>query len=120
MVAGEYPLGIAYTNGVERVKERGAPIDWIDTTEPIVTGINAIGIGAGAKNPNMAKLFVDFLLSKKGQEILSNQKRIPVHNDVKPIFSKADPAKLKLRQVPEEVYRNINEYASQFKKIFGL
>jgi iron(III) transport system substrate-binding protein len=120
IVAGEYPLGIGYANGVERARERGAPVDWVDTTDPIVTGTNAVGIGAGSRNPNAAKLFVDFLLSRRGQGILKSQKRVPVRDDIKPLFIKADPARLRLRQVPEEVYRNIGEYGSHFRKIFGL
>ncbi|MGH7928279.1 MAG: ABC transporter substrate-binding protein, partial [Candidatus Binatia bacterium] len=120
IAAGEAPLGLPYANATERIKKAGAPVDWVDTLKPIVTGLNYIGISARAKHPHTAKLFTDFILSKKGQEIFRSRGRLPARSDVKPLFPKADPAKLHLAQIPGEVHSNIKEYAQQFRKIFGL
>ncbi|MGH8544806.1 MAG: ABC transporter substrate-binding protein [Gammaproteobacteria bacterium] len=118
--AGEFPLGIPYANEIEKLKKKGAPVEWVDTLDPIVTGLNAIGIGAKSSNPNTAKLFIDFILSKEGQGIIRDRERLPAREDIKPLSLKADPAKLKLQQVPREVYSDIAKYAEQFRKIFGL
>ena len=40
--------------------------------------------GARASHPNAAKLFIDFTLSKEGQEKLWDFQRIPSRNDVEP------------------------------------
>jgi len=119
IAAGESPLGFPYANTTERLKEQGAPVDWVDTLDPIVTGLNYIGISAKPNNPNAARLFIDFILSKKGQEIIRSLGRLPVRADVKPIYPKADPTKLKLKQIPTEVYVNSKTYAEQFREIFN-
>jgi iron(III) transport system substrate-binding protein len=119
IAAGESPLGFPYANTTERLKEQGAPVDWVDTLDPIVTGLNYIGISAKPNNPNAAQLFIDFILSKKGQEIVRSLGRLPVRADVKPIYPKADPTKLKLKQIPTEVYVNSKTYAQQFREIFN-
>jgi ABC-type Fe3+ transport system substrate-binding protein len=41
-----------------------------------------VSISAGAPHPNAAALFVDFLLSKPGQEIMASQGRWVSRNDV--------------------------------------
>lgn len=118
--AGEFPLGIPYANEIEKLKKKGAPVEWVDTFDPIVTGLNAIGIGAKSSNPNTAKLFIDFILSKEGQGMIRDRERLPAREDIKPLSLKADPAKLKLKQVPREVYSDMGKYAEQFRKLFGL
>jgi iron(III) transport system substrate-binding protein len=120
IAAGEAPLGLPYANSTERMKKEGAPVDWVDTFNPIVTGLNYIGIAGRPKNPHTAKLFIDFILSQKGQEIFRSRGRLPARSDVKPLFPKADPAKLRLAQIPGEVHSNIREYAQQFRAIFGV
>lgn len=120
IAAGEAPLGIPYANAVERMKKEGAPVDWVNTFKPIVTGLNYIGIGAKSPNRNTARLFVDFILSQKGQEIFRDRGRLPARNDVKPLFPKADPAKLNLVQIPGEVHSNLRDYGQQFRTIFGI
>lgn len=118
--AGEAPLAWAYNFRIERMKKEGAPVDWIDTFDPIVVTMNGLGLGAKATNPNAAKLFIDFALSKKGQEMVREMRRIPARGDVEPLAPKMDQSKLKLKAVPKEVYLNLEDYAREFRKIFGL
>jgi iron(III) transport system substrate-binding protein len=118
--AGETALAWAYNFRIERMKKEGAPVDWIDTFDPIVVTVNGIGLSAKPTNPNSAKLFVDFTLSKRGQEMIREMRRIPARSDVKPLAPKMDQSKLKLKAVPKEVYLNLDQYAQEFRKIFGL
>jgi iron(III) transport system substrate-binding protein len=117
---GEVAMGFPYANQVERLKAKGSPIDWVPSFNPTVTGVNVIGLSAKPAHPNAGKLFVDFLLSKKGQEVIREMGRLPVRKDVKPLSERADPDKLKLQPVTGEVYVNIRNYAEQFRKLFGL
>ena len=39
--------------------------------------------------------------------------------DIEPLAPKMDQSKLKLKGVPKEVYANLDEYAREFRKIFG-
>jgi iron(III) transport system substrate-binding protein len=82
--------------------------------------LNGIGLSTEAKNPNRAKLFIDFVISKQGQEMIRKMHRIPSRPDVKPIASKMDQTKLQLTPVPKEVLLNLDRYAKEFRAIFGL
>jgi len=81
--AGEFPLVIAYANIIQYLAEKGAPIDWV-ALEPAVISVNTVMAGAKASHPNAAKLFIDFTLSKEGQEKLWDFQRIPSRSDVEP------------------------------------
>jgi len=120
VAAGEAPLGLPYANSTERFKRQGAPVDWVDTLNPIVTGLNYIGISAKPKNPNTAKLFVDFIVSKTGQEIIRDRGRLPARPSVQPLSPKAHSARLNLQRIPEEVYLKNPYFASEFRRIFNL
>ena len=118
--AGEVPLAWAYNFRIERMKRDGAPVDWVDTFDPIVVTINGIALSAKATHPNAAKLLINFATSKKGQEMIREMRRIPARSDVKPLAAKMDQSKLKLKAVPKEVYSGLDDHAREFRKIFGL
>lgn len=118
--AGEVPLAWAYNFRIERMKRDGAPVDWIDTFDPIVVTVNGIALSAKAAHPNSAKLLINFATSKKGQEMIREMRRIPARSDVKPLAPKMDQSKLKLKAVPNEVYSGLDDHAREFRKIFGL
>ena len=118
--AGETALAWAYSFRIERMKRDGAPVEWVETFDPIVVTISGMALGAKAANPNAAKLLIDFATSKKGQEMVREMRRIPARSDVKPFAPKMDQNKLKLKAVPKEVYLGMDDYAREFRKIFGL
>jgi ABC-type Fe3+ transport system substrate-binding protein len=82
LAAGESPLGLTYLHQVGSMKRKGAPVDWIRTAQPIVTGLKPISLSAKAAHPNAGKLFIDFVLSKEGQELIRSFNRISGRLDV--------------------------------------
>ena len=82
LAAGEFPIGITYSHQAATMKRRGAPVEWVRTAQPIVTGLKPIGLSAKAQHPNAAKLFIDVALSKEGQELIKSFNRIPDRGDV--------------------------------------
>jgi hypothetical protein len=52
--------------------------------------------------------------------MVREMRRIPARSDVKPFAAKMDQSKLKLKAVPKEVYLGMDDYAREFRKIFGL
>jgi iron(III) transport system substrate-binding protein len=120
MAAGEFPLAIVYAHRIEDMKKKGAPVEWVNTTDPIVASVTGIGISARPNNPNIAKLFIDFVLSKKGQEMIRSFNRIPARLDVEPLSPRMDQAKLKLKVVPPDMETRYKEYGQEFRRIFGL
>jgi len=118
VVAGEYPLIIAYNQTIQRMTSRGAPIDWIPL-EPAVTQVNPAMIAAKSPHPNAARLFYDYILSRDGQEQLRSYQRIPVRKDVEP-----DPSKLfrgfkYVIENPED-YKDFDATVKQYLEIFKL
>jgi iron(III) transport system substrate-binding protein len=113
--AGEFPLVIAYANIIQYLAEKGAPVDWV-ALEPAVISVNTVMAGAKANHPNAAKLFIDFTLSKEGQEKLWDFQRIPSRSDVEP-----KPARLfrgyKRYVVHPEETRNLDETAKLYSQI---
>jgi len=83
VMAGEFPLIIAYAPTIQRYTAKGAPIDWV-TLEPVPVQINAVMLSAHSPNPNAAKLFINFMLSKQGQEQLVGFQRIPTRQGIDP------------------------------------
>ncbi|OGQ55065.1 MAG: hypothetical protein A2W66_06065 [Deltaproteobacteria bacterium RIFCSPLOWO2_02_56_12] len=120
VVAGEMPLGWVYDFRIETMKKEGAPIEWVDTLNPIVVEVGGIGLGAKAKNPNAAKLFIDFVLSKEGQQVVRGAQRTPSRKDVEPLVAKMDQSRLKLKSVPDEVENNLKQYANEYREIFRI
>jgi iron(III) transport system substrate-binding protein len=118
--AGEVPLAWAYNFRIERMKNEGAPVEWIESFDPIVVTLSGMGLSTKAGNPNSAKLLIDFATSKKGQQMVRGMRRIPARSDIEPLAPKMDQTKLKLKAVPKEVYLHLDDYAREFRKIFGL
>jgi iron(III) transport system substrate-binding protein len=83
-VAGEFPIVVdAFPEEVLQLKNAKAPVDFI-ISEPFVSvkTPTTLSISAGAPHPYAAALFVDFLLSKSGQEIMAGQGRWVSRSDV--------------------------------------
>ena len=61
--------------------KKGAPVDWIKM-EPATGTLSVISIHKNAPHPNAAKLLVDFIISKEGQEVFRDADYITAHPDV--------------------------------------
>ncbi len=79
VASGEIPLALTtYSHGAEKMKQRGAPVEWFAIT-PAIGRANGIGIARSAPHPHAAALFVDFLLSPEGQAILQKGGYVPAN-----------------------------------------
>jgi iron(III) transport system substrate-binding protein len=102
---------------VERMKERGAPIDWIALgAAPVV--MVGIGISAQAAHPNAAKLYLDFVLSREGQKLAQTPGRFVARAD---LGAEASSATREIKRVPVNpaLAEKLDEYAKQLRSIFG-
>lgn len=120
MSAGEFPLVVVvYPDRVEQMKQKGQPVEWVQTADPILVNLAPVGIAANAPHPNSAKLFIDYLLSKEGQDILRKRNRISARPDVTPLVPAMETSKLKLVPLDPEIPTN-PAHVKQFRKVFGL
>ncbi|HEU4352640.1 MAG TPA: extracellular solute-binding protein [Burkholderiales bacterium] len=98
VASGEIPFALTtYSHGAEKMKQRGAPVEWF-AIAPAIGRANGIGVVSKPPHPHAAALFVDFLLSPEGQQILQKGGYVPANLRV------ADPAqKLTLQFVDPAV-----------------
>lgn len=116
VAAGEFPLAFSINeNNVENFKQRGAPIDWVRLADPLYGELVPIGMMAGAPHPNAARLFVDYTLSKEGQELFRNLGKLPARSDVAPKFN---IERDKIKMIPPEEEAKTGYYAKLFDDLF--
>jgi iron(III) transport system substrate-binding protein len=118
VAAGEVNSALAaYSQNFENLKRDCAPVDWVPL-DPVYGNLNPMGLSAKAPRPNAGKLFIDFVLSKGGQEVIRAQRRVPDRIDVLP-----DPPKLaqgfSAVFTADEVYANFDQYVKLFQDTFG-
>ena len=81
----------AHIQGVERLKRRGAPVDW-RPLQPAFGQPSSVGVTRRAPHPHAALLFADFILSREGQEIIKARNRVPSSRAVDSPLNKFDYA----------------------------
>ncbi len=101
---------------VERVKEKGAPIDWLSVglSPAIMVGI---GLSAHAPHPNAAKLFLDFVLSREGQMLMRAPGRRVARQDL--VGQSTKDQSIKMVPVKPALADRLDDYANQLRAIFG-
>ena len=118
VAAGEFKGALtAYSQTFEQMKPAGAPVEWV-YLNPVFANIHPTGIAAKAPHPNAARLFIDFVLSKRGQELVRGMNRIPDRSDTPPEQARFIEG-IKPAFAPTEVLENFEGYAKQFHDIFG-
>jgi iron(III) transport system substrate-binding protein len=118
IAAGEAALDINIPDAsVERLKEKGAPIDWVSVGESpaIMVGI---GLSAQAAHANAAKVFLDFVLSREGQKLMQAPGRLVARRDLAAEQS-ALTQHIKIVPVKPALADKLDEYAKQLRTIFG-
>ena len=118
VAAGEASLDIDIpAPSVDRVRKRGAPIDWV-AFPPAPASLIGIGISSQPIHPNAARLYVYFFLSLEGQKTLADLGRYLARLE----FMQEQMAKAKgLQMIPvnPELGENITEYSKLMREIFG-
>jgi iron(III) transport system substrate-binding protein len=121
VAAGEfalYPDG--YPRRVEVLRERGSrTVDWV-WLEPVIAQLHPAALPAKTSHPNAAKLFIDYLLSREGQELIGLQfGRLATRPGVKLKYPRMSIEGRKVHwSDPSVVAKNANRYAELFQGIF--
>ncbi|MCH7913369.1 MAG: extracellular solute-binding protein [Deltaproteobacteria bacterium] len=118
LIAGEYPLCLCYVHQIDRVKKKGAPVDWVKNEKLFVVNIlHPILIASQARHPNAARLFMNFALSKEAQQLMIKLGRVgSSHPDVV-----TDVPKI-VKFVPEDlsVYDRQKELGKEFERVLKV
>lgn len=118
VAAGEASIDVNIpAPSVDRLKKRGAPIDWV-AFPPAPATMIGIGLTSQPLHPNTARLYVDFVLSREGQKVLADMGRYSARAE----FMKEQAIKVKglqMTAVNPELGENIEEYTKLMRDIFG-
>ena len=118
VTAGELEIGVTlYIQRIEKLKEKGAPIEWVGLS-PTIAEIHPIAISAHAPHPNCARLFVDFILSQKGQEKIASFYRTPSRMDVDHKVPGLKKQLKNLRIIDASMVDEYDKYVDLFAKFF--
>ncbi len=84
LTSGEFPVikGIDYVLANQAAE--GAPVAFLFPEEGAVTVASPLAIPAAAQNVEAARAFIDFIISREGQEVMVGKFFIPVRTDVDP------------------------------------
>jgi iron(III) transport system substrate-binding protein len=118
VAAGEFNGTLtAYMHNFDTLKASGAPVEWVPLA-PSFANLHPVALSAKSPHPSAGKLFIDFMLSQKGQEVVRSLRRIPDRSDTLP-----DPPTLLQGVTPAftapEIYDDFDLYIKLFQEIFG-
>jgi len=117
LAAGEFPISAGvYEYSVEDLKAKGAPVDWFGL-EPVITYTVAVSLPSQPNHPNAAKLFIEWLLSKEGQEVINQYGRVPIRDDVESKYGKI-LKQHKLLMTDVDLGQKETEINETFRKLF--
>lgn len=122
VIAGQYPLALStFSHHSELSLAKGAPVKWLKF-EYVTGTVDPIYMIKNAPHPNAAKLFIEFVLSKKGQEIIRDAGYIPADPDVPATIARLKPEQggfkavfLPLQQVEADMPKWVKIYGELFK-----
>ncbi len=70
LVSGQVPLSpTIFDSNMATAKRKGAPVEW-RPLEPVLTNVGASGMTTRSPHPHAALLFLDYLHSKEGQQVV--------------------------------------------------
>lgn len=120
VASGLAKYGIIADADVIRAKANGSPVELVFPKEGVSFITEPAAILSTAKSPEAAKAFVDFLLSKEGQELVAKQGNMPIDPQVAPPagFPKLSEIKL-LPMDADKAVETDTTVREQFTEIFG-
>src|SRR6185503_1940211 len=102
-------------------KAKGNPLAVVYPEDGAVLMVSASGIVKNAPAPNAAKLFMEYLLSREGNDVMVSQHQDPVNKHVKPMAGAKSIADVKtIRPTPVEIEKGIPEVKELFRETFGI
>ncbi|MDR7556138.1 MAG: ABC transporter substrate-binding protein [Armatimonadota bacterium] len=118
--AGEYAIGISFVHSFGRVIEQGFPVKLV-IPEPTPGEVGAVSIIAGGPNPEGARRFVEFMMSREAQQAYTDLSyTTPVRTDVKLPPGAVPRHQIKLMKYdPEAAARDRDAILREWTRRFG-
>jgi ABC-type Fe3+ transport system substrate-binding protein len=121
VIGGEHALVLGVSaHNTEISRKAGAPVAWLPLGSAWATP-HTIGVTSAAPHPNAARLFVDFTVSKEGQEIFRKAGYLPARSDVPPLSAAISPELGGFPAnvlAPEALESNLAHWSDVYTEIF--
>ncbi len=120
VAAGTRPYGIVVDFLPIREAAKGSPVAFVFPEEGVSAVTEPVAIMQGARNLDAAQAFVDFVLARDGQELVSEQGYLPAHPEVAPPagFPARDSIALMPLDIKSALAREA-ELKQRFDDLFG-
>lgn len=123
LVRGEIALAISAPSIVSAQRAGGAPVNSILFDEGTASWGNIVGVLEEAGNPNAARLYVEWLMSKRGQETVSElasefPARLDIDHKYEEVIAPKDGANLIVPPIEAWTEKARNELISEWESVF--
>jgi len=116
--SGEIPLSpTIFDANVTIAKQKGSPVEW-RPLEPVVTTVGSAALMAKAANPHTALLFIDYLLSKEGQQLIMKGGLWSPREDVGTVEQKFKKSYLDEKYSLEEIEAKYAQWETLLRQFF--
>ena len=116
--SGEVPMSpTIFDANVTIAKQKGAPVEW-RPLEPVVTTVGSSALMAKAPNPHTALLFIDFVLSKEGQQLIMKGGLWSPREDIGTVQQKFKKTYLDEKYSPEELEAKFTQWENLMRQLF--
>ena len=118
VVSGEVPLSPTITDfTLFNARKKGAPVEW-RPLDPVLTNSGLIAITTKTDHPHAAMLFIDYLSSKEGQNIVVQGGLSSPRLDIGDLSTKFKKNFVTSGFSPEEFERKYSEWEDLLKRLF--
>ena len=116
--SGEVPMSpTIFDANVTIAKQKGSPVEW-RPLEPVVTTVGSSALMAKAPNPHTALLFIDFLLSKEGQQLIMKGGLWSPREDIGTVEQKFKKNYLDEKYSLEELEAKFTQWENLLRQLF--
>jgi ABC-type Fe3+ transport system substrate-binding protein len=121
VIAGEYAMGLEMNSTHAVISAAaGAPVKFVPL-DPVTETIQIAGLTRGSPHPNAGKLFLDFMISRAGQEVFRDADYIPMRPDVPAKSPEVKPdtgGYRALMLTPDDIDANLEHWAKVYDDVF--
>jgi iron(III) transport system substrate-binding protein len=118
VVSGEVPLSpTIFDANITQAKQKGAPVEW-RPLEPVVTTVAYSGLIAKAPHPHAALLFLDYIHSKEGQQLIMKGGLWSPRDDIGSLAQKFKKSYIDEKYSVEEAEKKYAEWDKLMQQLF--
>ena len=117
LAAGEFPLALVYSSDIEAPRlVVDATVHSVKNLDPVIVAPTAAALCAKAPHPAAARLLMDYLLSKEGQQAIRARNRTPVRRDVEARSALSSPH---IHAVNPRLVEDFAQYQAEFRRVLS-